>query len=753
MQYTKYLRWVLLGGLSLVFFIPFIIADGSLLPNMFFPFITGKNFAFRIVVEVLLAAYVLLALREPKYRPRASLLLWTALAFVGWMAVATVLSADVAKSFWSNFERMEGYVTVLHLFAYFVIVGAVATAEGWWNRLFQVSIGASAIMGLYGVLQLLNVFAISTQSGSRVDATFGNAAYLAVYMLFAVFLTLFMLVRQRNATWVQVLYGIALVLQVITLYQTQTRGAVLGLLGGLIVAGIYIALRATDAKWRTLRKISLWGLGVIAIVVVAFFALRNTPVVQSSDTLRRLASISLEDKTTQSRFQIWSMAQSGFMERPVVGWGQENFSYVFNKYYQPAMYSQEQWFDRAHNQFLDWLIAGGLPAFLLYLGLFCLAVFAIVRSSALSVPEQAMLLGLLAGYAFNNLLVFGDLISSVYFFLILAFVHGISKQPLPGWLFLSKPVSDKTIAVVAPIVAVVFIVGAWSINGPGIARAKNILAGVTTQVAVQDGKGGVTAAPKDPKINLADFKVAAGEGVWPGTGLGKQEVMEQLLQFASNVGRSSTDPTLRKETLEFAVQTGEAVLAERKDDARLELFMGSLYNAYGDYENGLKYLQAAMAHSPQKQQIMFETAVAHLNLKDTAAALPILKQAFEEAPSYNDARILYAIGMFYAGDKAGGDALLTEGFGTVFVDDTRLLQIYTNLKQYDRVVGVWKTRVAANPEDSKTHVGLATAYFAAGDKANTIAELKRAAALDPNIAAQVAQLILQIQNGTLQPGQ
>lgn len=133
-------------------------------------------------------------------------------------------------------------------------------------------------MGLYGVLQLMDVFAISTQSGSRVDATFGNAAYLAVYMLFAVFLTLFMLLRQRNSTLAQSMYGLALVLQVVTLYQTQTRGAVLGLLGGLIVAGIYIAWRAKEAQWRTLRRVSLWGLGAIAVLVVAFlhFALLNS---------------------------------------------------------------------------------------------------------------------------------------------------------------------------------------------------------------------------------------------------------------------------------------------------------------------------------------------------------------------------------------------------------------------------------------------------------------------------------------------
>jgi hypothetical protein len=52
------------------------------------------------------------------------------------------------------------------------------------------------------------------------------------------------------------------------------------------------------------------------------------------------------------------MALKGIAERPVLGWGQENFNYVFNKYYNPQMFGQEEWFDRTHNVVLDWLIAG-----------------------------------------------------------------------------------------------------------------------------------------------------------------------------------------------------------------------------------------------------------------------------------------------------------------------------------------------------------------------------------------------------------
>ena len=51
MKYTSILRWILLIGIALVPFISFLIANGGLIPNMFFPFITGKNFAFRILVE------------------------------------------------------------------------------------------------------------------------------------------------------------------------------------------------------------------------------------------------------------------------------------------------------------------------------------------------------------------------------------------------------------------------------------------------------------------------------------------------------------------------------------------------------------------------------------------------------------------------------------------------------------------------------------------------------------------------------
>ncbi len=752
MNYTKFLRWALIGGLALVFFIPFIVANGGMFPNMFFPFITGKNFAFRILVELLLGVYVLLAMREPKYRPHASQLMWALTIFVAWIGLATIFSVDPIKSFWSNFERMEGYVTTLHLYIYCMILGAFATAENLWNRLFQFSIAAGVLQALYSLCQMLHWFGLapSSQSGARLDGTFGNAAYLAVFMLFNVFITLFMLVRERKSVTAQVLYGIALVLQITTLFYTQTRGAILGLVGGVIIAAIFIAWRAHEKEWHTLRKVSYYGLGALLVLIVGFVALRNTSFVQQSQTLSRIASISLADKTTEARFQIWGMAIHGAAEHPALGWGQENFSYVFNKYYTPVMYSQEQWFDRAHNQFLDWLIAAGTPAFLLYISLFILSAWYVIRSRVISVPEQAVLLGLLAGYAFNNLFVFDDLMSSVYFFSMLAFAHSLLGAKLPGSIRLSKPVSDKMVAVVAPIVVVVLFTGMWMLNMPGLARAQNLVSALMTQQAVTNAQGVTSIVPKDPKANFQQFQIAFGQNVWPGTPMGKQEVVEQLFQYATSAaGASSVDPSLKQDIYTFTNTAAQSILTERKHDARLELFYGSVLDAFGQHPAALQVYAQALADSPKKQQIMFQIGVSYLNVGDVKDALPVLKAAYEEAPGYDTARILYVAALYYGGDITDGDALLVQGFGTVYYDDSRLLQVYVNTKQYDRLVGIWQNRVTAQPSNAQNHIGLAAAEFAMGDKTKAIAELENAIKIDPTLTTQAQEIIKEIQNGTL----
>lgn len=731
------MRWGVISSLFAVLFVPLLIADGSLIPNLFFPYITGKNFIFRIIIELAAVLYILLALREPAYRPRASLIMWAMLAFVGWMALATLTSVDPVKSFWSNFERMEGYVGLLHLFVFFGIAGAVLTAEKLWDRFFNTSIGVSLVMGVYALMQGLQLFGLhpSSQSGARADTTFGNATYLAVYMLFNVFLTFFMLARGKVSAGMQVFYGLALALQFTGLYFTQTRGALLGAIGGIVVAAAWIAWRATRAEQATLRKAAVGGLVAVVVIAGGFVAFREQ--LQSvGGTIGRLASISFDEKTTRSRlFSIWPMALQGAAERPLSGWGQENFSYVFNKHYASEMWDQEPWFDRAHNQFLDWMIAGGFPAFLLYVSLFVLAAWAIARSE-LAVPSQAALIGLLAGYAFNNLFVFDNLMSSVYFFAILAFVHGLAHNPLPGRLWFSRPMSDHGMAVAAPIVALVVAFAGWALNAPGMARA---------QALVQ-----TLASAPEPAASLEGFKRALGPVLWPGTPLGQQEVTEQLMTYAGNsVANSQVPDALKQDFYTAAVGAAQALMERRPDDARLELFLSGLYSQFGQSQEAIRHAQRALELSPEKQQILFQLGLASVNAGEEKAALDAFKKAYELAPENEQALIYYAAGQYFLGRTAEGDRLLTDRFGSTIVDNQQLLQLYTNLKMHERTVAIWQQRVERNPNDFNTNLGLASAYYAANNSVATVEQLKKLQQIDHARAGQIQGLIDQIQSGII----
>ncbi len=735
--YVKWLRYTLIGGLFLSLLIPFIIANGQLFPNMFFPFVTGKNFAFRILVDLLLGAYVLLALREPRYRPRFSWTLAAVGAFALWVGIADIFfSVDPIKSFWSNFERMEGYITVLHLLAYFVVVSAVLSAEKLWTWFLRLSVSASVVMSSYGLLQLAGKIAID-QGSTRLDGTLGNAIYLAVYMLFNIFFALILLYRDWDNKVLRWFYAAALVLDTFVLFGTETRGTIIGLIGGLVIACVYLLFAGSgDARWKKLRQIAMGTLAALVVLVLGFIVLRNIPAIQSAPAFGRLASISLQDKTTMARFMVWNMAWDGFTEKPITGWGQENFNYVFNKYYNPAMYAQEQWFDRAHDAFLDWLTAAGAPGFLLFISLFCASALAFWRSRALDVPERAILLGLLAGFAFHELFVFDNIVSNIQFFTVLALAHGLSQREVPGRVWLARPLSEKGMAIAAPVVIAAILGGTWWLNAGGIANAKNLLAAIEV-------RNPRTGAQIDLNDNLAAFKAVIG-----GAPIGRQEAAEQLTQFAPLVAQSSSaSPELKQEFYSAALSAITQMTEERKGDARLELFLGAFFDQFGQYPEALQHLTLAHQLSPNKQQILFETGVNNLlrsgNMTD---ALSVLKEAFMLDTSYDAARFHYTTALYAAGQSAQADALILERFGTLTPDNTTLLQSYYNGKQYGRAKVILNNRLEVDPNYGPSWVQLASVYYGEGDKQGAIAVLKRGVAKNPALAAQFNEIIKQVEN-------
>jgi len=121
------------------------------------------------------------------------------------------------------------------------------------------------------------------------------------------------------------------------------------------------------------QKIAAGGIITIVLIVGLFVTFKESSFIQGNPYLARVASISLSEAST--RFEIWGMALEGIKERPILGWGQGNYNYVFNQYYKPSLYAQEAWFDRVHNIVMDWLIAGGILGLLAYFSILVAAIY------------------------------------------------------------------------------------------------------------------------------------------------------------------------------------------------------------------------------------------------------------------------------------------------------------------------------------------------------------------------------------------
>ncbi|OHA32462.1 MAG: hypothetical protein A2928_03430 [Candidatus Taylorbacteria bacterium RIFCSPLOWO2_01_FULL_45_15b] len=709
--------WIVLGGIFLLPFIPFIVSYSQA-----FPFITGKNEVFRLLVEIITAAWLILCLYREEYRPRQSKLFFSVSVFLGIIFIADLLSPNIFKSFWSNFERMEGFVTIFHLALYFFVAGSVMLKDKLWMNFWRVSLAASAIMAIYGFLQLNGDIKIN-QGGVRLDATFGNAIYLAVYMMFHVFMGLFLIVKDKAHRISQVLYGVVIIMDLIILYFTATRGAMLGLLFGLLVACITLALAAgSGTKYRKYAT----G-GIIALVVLGglFYSVKDTEFVRGSLVLSRIASISLDALTPRTR--VWEMAWKGFQDRPILGWGQESFNFAFNKYYNPEMYTQEQWFDRTHNIIFDWLIAGGILGLLAYLSILYFAFRGIWKVASWGVLEKSIMSGLLAGYFFQNLTVFDNITSYILFFSILALIHSKtleSREVVPKFFDAMKSQN----AFATPAIVILLIASVYFVN------YKTYAASTTLIQAIQPQTDGAVR-------NLELFEEALRYN------RGRQEIVENLTQTSYQIARATLPDETKKAFYDSARRELQRLTADVPRDARYELFFGSFLNRFNQVNDAIVHLDKAHELSPKKQIILFELGATHINKGEFAKGAEILKKAYDLAPQFKEAAVLYSVALVYAGDIETSDEILKQVYGDKFPDDDRLVNAYVHAKANERVVAFWKNKIEFDPDNAQLHVSLAAAYLNINARNQAIAELQKAIELNPEFKEQAENLIKEIRAG------
>lgn len=721
---VKIIRYLILGGIFLIPFLVLVVPE-----SLFFPFITGKNFIFRILIEIIFGMWLTLAIFDENYRPKKSWILIIFAGFVSVLVLSTIFGANPYRSFWSNYERMEGLISYLHLFAYFFVIAAVIKTEKLWKWFFHASLAANAIVCVYGLLQLAGKLAIH-QSSVRLDATLGNASYLAIYMVFHIFLALMLFFRERE--WFRWLYVPLIFLQTAILYHTATRGAILGFVGGMLLFAALIALFSKDRK---VRIASLGSLILVVFLLAGFLAARNSSFVKGSPVLSRFSSISMEEQTTQSRFVVWKMSWEGFKEKPILGWGPENYNLVFNKYYEPILWKQEPWFDRAHNVFMDRLAQNGILGLAAYLGLFASALYYLHlgrRKNIFSVYDSAILTSMFAAYFFHNLFVFDNLVSSILFFTFLGYIHSSIKDSPRldrGESLIDQPDYYRKYSFALIIfIFTVFII--YFLNVPGILASRDIL-----RAFEFTSKGDAQSAFQEFQSAIARDSFGSGEA------------REHLSSFTmSIVQQQNLDNEFKSKVFEFTVSEMKKQAEQSPDDIRYLVFLGALYNKAGRYDNAIDTLQKAIEISPKKQQLYFELGSSYLNKQEYEKALEILKTAFELEPDFFEARKIYAVAAIFAGKNDLAKEIMKDYGGFVAADE-RFARAFSERKEFAQAAAVWKKLIEANPGNLQYRLALSSSYLQSGQRQEAIDQLQKIIELEPKFKQQGEYYINEIKAG------
>lgn len=376
MLLDRLLRWMGLGSLYACLLVPLVVV-----PHWLFPFISGKALLFQVSVNIALVCLGLLTIRGAEH-PRIGMIGWCLLSFIFVMFWADLFAPVPRLAFLSTVERRDGLINLLWMAGFFVSLSLVKD----WDRFFSVAVLTGVPMCLVAMIQI--PFWPTSEVFPRVHSLIGNASYLGNYAALCLFLCWWLYSRglKRTAT-------IGAIAAFISLGLSQTRGAVLALLAGFIVA-----LWLMGRFRRIAEAITVAGM----VAVIFAYALPD-----NVDFLARL-----RPTLSNERWEIWETAWRAFQARPLLGWGHEGFAWGWKIFADPNSWQASLPYDRVHNFVLDRLIEGGI----LGLG----AYLALLAATAWKVRNDPILAGLLACYLTSNLFIFDVIVTQLFFVAILA---------------------------------------------------------------------------------------------------------------------------------------------------------------------------------------------------------------------------------------------------------------------------------------------------------------------------------------------
>jgi putative inorganic carbon (HCO3(-)) transporter len=321
---------------------------------------------------------------------------------------------------WQSLPKVYG--VVLSIAFFYATVNAMATRHDLqWATLWLVVVCAGiALAGLIGtdwaqgkiisasfiydnLPRFIQGVPRSIAGGFARNGVGGTLA-LTIPFLFALLIDRRSLTADRNQRGLAL---IALVLSLLTLALTQSRGGILGTAAGLFAL----------VAWRERRWLWLAVAGAAGLVAAIALGYGN----RLGDFIFRMDS----GGTLASRIEVWQRGWMMVQDFPFTGIGIGTFNSIAHLLYPFFIIAPDEVVAHAHNQFLEVAVDLGIPGLMAYIGLLAAFVISSWRAyrATNDVSLRALIVGLCCGLFAHHIFGLTD-----------AFILG-TKPGVMMWIF------------------------------------------------------------------------------------------------------------------------------------------------------------------------------------------------------------------------------------------------------------------------------------------------------------------------------
>jgi O-antigen ligase len=662
-------NWIYYTGFFVILALPLFTFSPWMYPADF-----PKTIIFRSILSIL---GFLLLYQNLKNNPNSPILyqgfaglrktsnvVWALAGLLFIFSLSSLFSIDPYFSFWGSPWRGGGFVTFAFYFV-FAILTFVILKDREWQKVWDFSIFIGILVSLVAICQYYSLFSkLLVPMTSRPSSTLGNPILLAIYLLLLFFITISFFLNEKMHQK-KIYYGISILIFAFTIFITGTRAVWAGIVIGLLYFLLFYPTSHSEGskklQFKTFLNLSriIAGLFILAVVLIVTYIniFPNSPkTLQENRFLQTLESrLSIKNALNDERFLGWQVAIKSLKDKPVLGWGPENFAVGFDKNYDPKIISSF-WWDKAHNIILDTGVQTGILGIIVYLLLFTVLFYQLQKvkyadknakqnadNTLMSHGMQATLIG----YLVANFFSFDSFSTYLIFFLLIAYTlhltnkeNNSASQSASTQRLNQRGFSAEKIVIGLALIFIIFFIYQYNLKpffiNAEINKAKNFVNQKNCTQGLNTIEKAITKHSfLDSYIRMEYVELTKiCSGFYPENNLTYINRGQELIKEAVKI-----QPLYTRYYLYLGNTNNILAIAKQDPQTKKEL----INNAYN-------YFNKALQLAPKHQEIFIEQSKLSITANDFLMAQNYAQKCININPNYANCYWQLAISQIYSKD-------------------------------------------------------------------------------------------------------